>query len=157
MLLQNEHSGAPCLAIHRHQRVLHSDSLTKVSNYGITSRLHLSSSHTHHVASIYGMPLKATEANCCVALAVRTCYHNNLVTGSDVSGRNIYDIDIRRIQCVPFIVSVGMAAVAGCPDACFLRDKAAVLDGEIKPRPSKGCTMKVSKYCDTAVRRFELL
>jgi hypothetical protein len=70
-----------------------SDNFTKVSNYGITSRLHLSISHTHNVASIYRMPLKNTEVNCCVAQAVRTCYHNNLATGSDVPKRNIYEYD----------------------------------------------------------------
>ena len=123
-------SGAPCLATHCHQRALHSDNLTKVSNYGITSRLHLSSSHSHHVASIYRTPLKATKVNCCVAQAVRTCYHNNIVTGSDVSRRNVCDNDIRRIQCVSFTFPLSMIAVAACAGACFVRDKAAVLVAE---------------------------
>ena len=87
------------------------------------------SSHTHHVAPIYRMSLKATKVNCCGAKAVRTCWRNNLAAGSDGSGRNMYDTDVRRIQCVPFIVSPGMAAVAGCPGA---RDKPAELGAEIK-------------------------
>jgi hypothetical protein len=66
----------------------------------------------------------------CGTQAVRTCYHNNLVTESDVSRRNVYDNDIRRIQCVSFIFSLGMVAVAACPGVCFLRDKAAVLGAE---------------------------
>ena len=135
-MYEQEYSGAPCLATHCNQHALDSDNLTKVSNYGITSRLYFSSSHTHHVASIYGMPLRATKVNCCGAQAVRTCWRNNLATGSDGSGTNIYDTDICRIQCVSFSVSLDMAAVAGCPGTCFLRDKAAELGAEIKSRPS---------------------
>ena len=110
---------------------------TKVSNYGITSHLHLSSSHTHHVASIYGIPLKATKVNCCVAQAVRICERDNLaIWSADVSGRNVHDNDTRRKQRVSFIVSLDMAAAAGCPGAYFLHDKALELGAEMKWRPS---------------------
>ena len=66
---------------------------------------------------MYGTQLKATKVKCCVAQAVRTYYNDGLVTGTEVSRGNIYENDIQRIQCVSFIVSLGTAAVSGCPVA----------------------------------------
>jgi hypothetical protein len=74
------------------------------------------------------------------AQTVHTYYHNNLVTGSEASSGNIhvYENDNQIIQCVFFIVSLGTAAVAVCPGACFLHDKAAVVSAAINSRPYKG-------------------